>query len=808
MKKTVFLVLLCLTIYVSAQRSSRYGIDYDPYGEFRVLTVFADFIDDTVEYSVNELFPWWPEGSLPTIANDIFDYNSGGSLSGFVTKYYYEASFGTFLVLGDYYPFLIQLRRGDVGNIIGLKAVRDYLNSQPESDTVTYHGYGFSQFDNYGFASRIKYIQTIHSADNRIDMINIIWRRNRKEYPLPSGGGTVCFRDADNNTLKSFDGINGYSKICHEHPDQVFRHEFAHRLIGGNNYHNGGAGTGDPGNFLSNISGYSMLGSYNANLESYNGWDRWWLGWKHPSKQHYISAVDANGNEVATDLTYGEPLAANEFILRNFAEYGDVVRIKLPHIRTLDNRIRNQYLWIENHQIKPGTVEYAPEKAKGIRFNIQVGNDNLEGDFDSSRTNYYVPLSAFGNYDFFYAPFDTTDTSLHWYNAYTTPSQANPLTGYHPSMLPAIDARLKKSSVDDTIQSNEFVTVRRIYMDSVSVCGFLPVFGNSYDAFPIGASLRMCSNPPNVPLITYKTAKRETDEGQANNPATPSYDDNRHLWLNGLRVDIVEQYIDGSIKVRVTWNDYDVDNDVRWCGPIMLKERLILQNHRTMRLDYGQTPTRPYNPVVIGERKVFADPTVFTCLSGSYLCQNPSSKVVVANQSAMVIENGAEYVVEDGAVLDVQTSGSLVIKSGATLHVKGSGRVEIREGGHLCVENGAHIILENNLSVVNLHNGSQQGINPVHETLSADCADIRMLRYTGLGQVNEYSGITYIQNRVFSDNSYKTGETINAGHHVTTNATYGNVTVESGATVVLDAEGNVNLQPGVEVKLGGTLIAR
>ena len=105
MKKTIFLVLLCLTIYVSAQRSSRYGSDFDPYGEFRVLTVFADFIDDTVEYSVNELFPWWPEGSLPTIANDIFDYNSGGSLSGFVTKYYYEASFGTFLVLGDYYPF-------------------------------------------------------------------------------------------------------------------------------------------------------------------------------------------------------------------------------------------------------------------------------------------------------------------------------------------------------------------------------------------------------------------------------------------------------------------------------------------------------------------------------------------------------------------------------------------------------------------------------------------------------------------------------------------------------------------------------
>lgn len=806
MKKFLFLILLGITISLTAQTNARYGCGYAPYGLFSVFTVFADVVDDTVEYS----FSWWPEGQLPNNTDSMFEYNSYVGINKYVSKYFYEASFGTLKVIGDYYPCLVTLHSEDIesqSSQHSVNAVISYLNARPTNDTLSQHGYGLSSFDSWGLSS--DYMQKDSLPDNKIDLLNIIWRRNKKRFPSASGGRTACLSN-NNNQIHDFDGINSYSMICHTEPDKIFRHEFSHNLIGNNHYHNGGSGTGGTCNFLSNIGGYSMISSYNSNLESYNGWDRWWLGWKHPSKEHYISAIDNHGNEVNTDLEYGEPLENNEFILRNFANYGDAIRIKLPYIKTLDDRVRNQYLWIENHQIKERTIEYKEGKAKGIRFNIQIGNDNLESDFASSRTNYYVPLSAFGNYDFDYVEFDTVEPDIHWFDAYTSDTMTNPFTGYHPIMMPAWDVNLDEALMDDKIQSKEYITVHRIYKDGVSACGHLPVFGNNYDAFTAGSSIGMGSNPPTTPLITYRTSTRESGTTQTNNPTNPETDDNRYIWLNGLRVDILEEYSNGNIKVRIVWNDYDIDNDVRWCGPIMLTENLYLKNGHTILLDYGLMPTRPNNPVLINGKKVFADPTVFTCRNGSYFKQETSSKVNVINQSVVVLESGSVYEIEDGAVLDIQATGSLVVKSGATLHVKGSGHVEVRDGGYICFENGANILLDNTLSVVNLHNGHTQGVNPVHQNISPHCYDASLTNYPFIGQgaINTYSGNIFIQRITYTNDAYETGITIRAGHHVTTQKKFGNVIIENGANVIFDSEDDATLEPGTEVKAGGSLIVR
>lgn len=805
MKKILLLLFGCIVINASAQQNARYGRGFAPYGLFRVFTVFADVVNDTVNCS----FTWWNEGELPDIADEIFEHIVLGVPSKYVTKYFYEASFGSLTVLGDYYPYLVNIYPSDIMSCSPFSAVRRYLNSRPDSDTLTQSGYGFSVFDKWSHTSDTDYMQKSPTSDNKIDMINVIWRRNEVNFKTP-WGGTSDVDYNDNNPIKRFNGINGHASICHEEPHKVFRHEFSHMLIGHNNYHTGGAGAGASGFFLSNIGGYSMLSSYNANLESYNGWDRWWLGWKHPSKEHYISAIDNHGNEVNTDLEYGEPLENNEFILRNFANYGDAIRIKLPYIKTLDDRVRNQYLWIENHQIKEHTIEYKEGKAKGIRFNIQIGNDNLESDLTSSMTNYYVPLSAFGNYDFDYVEFDTVEPDIHWFDAYTSDTMTNPFTGYHPIMMPAWDVNLDEALMDDKIQSKEYITVHRIYKDGVSACGHLPVFGNNYDAFTAGSSIGMGSNPPTTPLITYRTSRRERGTTQTNNPSNPETDDNRYIWLNGLRVDILEEYSNGNIKVRIVWNDYDIDNDVRWCGPIMLTENLYLKNGHTILLDYGLMPTRPNNPVLINGKKVFADPTVFTCRNGSYFKQETSSKVNVINQSVVVLESGSVYEIEDGAVLDIQATGSLVVKSGATLHVKGSGHVEVRDGGYICFENGANILLDNTLSVVNLHNGHTQGVNPVHQNISPHCYDASLTNYPFIGQgaINTYSGNIFIQRITYTNDAYETGITIRAGHHVTIQKRPGNVIIENGANVIFDSEDDATLEPGTEVKAGGSLIVR
>ena len=807
MKKITFLLLISSVLCANAQENSRNGREFCPNGLFRVFIVFADVTDDTLSFEL----PGWTAGQLPIYANDIMEFSAITNPTKYVTKYFNEASFGSFSVIGDYYPELIKFNLNDMSSAVW-RSVITYLNqSVIGRDIITHNGFRLSDFDLWSLPhGQHNYMPKQFIGDNRLDILLTIWRHNSKFRKEPSGGSCGIVGNYNGYPIKYLNGFNGSSNICNESPHKVFRHEFSHTLIGDNNYHTGGAGTKESGTFLSNIGGYSMLSSYNANLDSYNGWDRWWLGWKHPNKNYYISAVDALGNEVAADLEYGETLTNNEFILRDFANYGDAIRIKLPYLKSINNQVRNQYLWIENHQIINNTIEYDPGKAKGIRYNIQVGNDNLEANLFASRANYYVPLSAFGNYDFDYIQFDTSETDITWFDAYTTSERANPFTGYHPIMLPAIDAECGQAHVDDKIQSNEFVTVHRIYKDGVSACGHLPVFGNNYDAFPVGASLRIASNPPNTPLLTYRTTDRQSDGGQDDNPLNPADDDNRYIWLNGLRIDILENYSDGSVKVRIVWDDYDVDNDVRWCGPIMLTENIYLKEGHTILLDYGLMPTRPYNPILFNDNKVFADPTVFTCRNGSYFKQEANSTVTVANQSIMILESGSVYEINDGAVLDLQASGSLLVKSGATLHVKGSGRVEVRDGGYICFEDGASILLDNTLSVVNLHDRYIQGINPVHNNLIVNCSNVPLpnFHYIGQGAINTFSGRKYIQNRTYTSDAYETGTNIRAGHHVTNLISHGNVVIEHGANVVFDAEKSTVLERGTEVKAGGTLIVR
>lgn len=69
MKKTIIFLFAFTAFNLYAQRNARFGRGFAPYGTFKVLTVFADVVDDTVDYS----FPWWSEGQLPDLADDLFD---------------------------------------------------------------------------------------------------------------------------------------------------------------------------------------------------------------------------------------------------------------------------------------------------------------------------------------------------------------------------------------------------------------------------------------------------------------------------------------------------------------------------------------------------------------------------------------------------------------------------------------------------------------------------------------------------------------------------------------------------------------
>ena len=805
-RRLLFILLIISPALSYSQFNARYGYKYATTDVLRLFIVFADVIDDPYQGNVNN----WQPGQLPLYADSIIDENYGGNLVSYMSRYYREASCGLINIIGDYYPNLVQFSYSEIESV-GYKQVADYLNSLSGNDITTAHGYHLSDFDqwSYGLTQRRNYRIKQNSPDNKMDMLIIIWRRNSKFKPNRDGGQSGTPKAIDTLCIKCLSGINGYAAICGNDIGDVMRHEFGHSLVGDNSYHSGGAGAGASGHFLPNVGGYSIISSHNRNLDFCNGWDRWWLGWKHPNKNYYISATDLLGDEVETDMVYGENLSTNDFILRDFATYGDAIRIKLPHLRHFNGQVRNQYLWIENHQITPGSVEYDATRPQDIRFNIQVGNDDLEQGFENSRTNYIVPLSAFGNYDFYFdtLPYDGSDPMdfTKRYVAIAYDSTANPFTGYHPAMMPAIDY-----NNNDTIQAKEHVVIRRLYRNGDLEIDKHTVYGNDYDAFHAGSKLSMSTNPPSTPLMTFRTEERPKGNELGSAFAAHEYDDNRYIWLNGLSVEIAEKYANGDIRVHIAWDDFKIRSDARWCGPIMLTETAELEQGLTLTLDHGLTPTRPCEPSTIMGAKVFADPTTLTCLGGSIFRQELSSTVNVDYYSTLVLDQGSLYEIRDGATLNIYKTGSLHIKSGATLRVLGSGRVEVHYGGNICIEDGANIELLDDQSVVNLHTGYQQGRpdTGLYYTCTATPLTEYALSEGSHGRIQDFMEDRYIQDTVYYGNALERGLKIAAGRDITPNKPVGDVILESGSNVIMYAEKKVRLERGFAVKLGAVLRVR
>ena len=802
MKKILFVTILTWSVSCMSQsKSSRNGFYYPPYGTTRILFAFADVNNDPCD----ETICGWVEGQLPQYKDSLIDIAASLNMQYGISKYFQQSSFGILNFIGDYCGQLLSFNYNSFSTDI--RQQRDsiaHLLATNFSTNTTEHGFYLQDFDNWDLQTKI-FEQYSLSTDNYIDLIVVVWRRNTKFRKHRTGGE---YFDSTHTEINNFDGVSHWIYTCIDNNVAgCIRHELAHCLLGGNAFHSGGAGTGE-GNFLSNIGGYSILGSYNANLNSCNGWDRWRLGWMNPKNQYYISARNTTDrSEVETDLEYGETLTENEFVLRDFIKYGDAIRIKLPYLQTMRPYAKNQYLWIENHQLLPGSIEEDNNKPKGIRFNIQIGNDQLDN--SASRTNYIVPLSAFGNYDFdYYCNPDSVPQGQprrSYYTAATTSQSANPFTGYHLSMSPAIDT----TPTDNVINCKEYVGIWNVLFNGEEILTGHPVFGNPYDAFSVGQSLRLASNPSNTPLLTYRTGYRTSDY---NNPTSthPETDDNRHIFLNGLRIDIVEQYPEdeGSIKVRIRWDDFDVDRDVRWCDSIILTEQVNLKPGHSITLDQGRTPVQPCNPMQFNNRSIFADPTVLTCKTGSLFKQETSSTVNVINNSTLEVESGATYEVGDNAVLYIKKGATLHLKQGSTLRVKGRGHVEIENGGYICIEDGVSVILENILSTVNLHDNCLFGTRYNPSMSFCTSTPLTQFPHMGNGSINVFQGNEYIQNKTFTQSSYYTGDNIRAGHHVTDQTPHGNVVIQNGTNVILDGENAIYLEPGVEVMKGGTLEAR
>ncbi len=110
---TVF-VLLTLTFILindaTAQRHAMKGYSIPVDKPVRIMTVFVQVDDENCSYDLSS--ETWPYGELPVFADTLFDHEMypDGQQNGpqaYLSKYYYEASYGQHYVTGDYLDHVI-----------------------------------------------------------------------------------------------------------------------------------------------------------------------------------------------------------------------------------------------------------------------------------------------------------------------------------------------------------------------------------------------------------------------------------------------------------------------------------------------------------------------------------------------------------------------------------------------------------------------------------------------------------------------------------------------------------------------------
>ncbi|MBS1569654.1 MAG: right-handed parallel beta-helix repeat-containing protein, partial [Bacteroidetes bacterium] len=198
-----------------------------------------------------------------------------------------------------------------------------------------------------------------------------------------------------------------------------------------------------------------------------------------------------------------------------------------------------------------------------------------------------------------------------------------------------------------------------------------------------------------------------------NRPGTKNL---RRIYLNGVSVELMAQHTDGSIEVKVRFDDVDVKNDARWCAdeiqlnPVATSTgySLNVTAGNTITLDRGTTATRRNNPETYNGQQVFNSATLMRCPANTWLNLAPGGGFVVDNGSTLRLESGSRMDIGNGAVLRVKRGGKLELMGGSVLNVLPGGQVIIEEDapngndGHLLFHPNARINMEASNSVLEI----------------------------------------------------------------------------------------------------------
>ena len=291
------------------------GLKLPSAGQIKVLVVFAQFPDD--QYDINNVN--WPKGGNPSGWQNWLDPSwTGNPTTGSLTDYFNQMSLGALKIIGEEVSLTtLQSRSWYFSHNYKRYEIHKEILQQQLDPT-----WDFASYDNWTFNGN--YSHRI-GPDGKIEFVFFIWRNvSMDENHWMSdllfgwygdiGQGPNIYVDNGNRYFQTYSYGSGCTVADYFYKD-AFRfsiHEFAHYLIGGNEYHNGHAFWG-------------MLSGYEVRSFMINAWERYRLGWCN------IIPVN-NETQTITNAT-----------LTDFITTGVAYRIEI-------DAATNQYIFIENHQ--------------------------------------------------------------------------------------------------------------------------------------------------------------------------------------------------------------------------------------------------------------------------------------------------------------------------------------------------------------------------------------------------------------------------------------------------------------------------
>ncbi len=679
---------------------------------------------------------------LPANIGDYFDpvLKETGPEKYF-SKYLYQASFGQFVVLGDYIDKVVYLDYCPDANPSNSKwseKINEAIKTQFGDSIPLHHSTPLKYFDEYSLDNaKIAGMQKSPQPNGKFDCIVYLV----KNYPVFSGysgyglnligssKSPVANMGVDIGGVFGHTGNVGSIKFIME--------EFFHAMYGGNNWHDGAGKSYHT--FLAHTRPWGIPSQHGMS-QVVSAYDRWIFDWTNPpDKNVSISARDINNREINSDLKISKDTNSMIFVLRDFVSTGDVIRIQLPHIEFgKTGPEKNQYLWLENHQLLPGSLDDQNVNftlantpfcdpypvcgefwSPGILALLQVGKDEISGPniYSASPSNpnalasWLYPLTSEGNYDFNYSgvihPPYAPCTGMVPYVLFDLRNKPlpNPFSGYS-SIFGQPNTDSSSQLFDhDVIQGVGYISANGDTILNRSAFGGSKTSFNCNGNCPEGGKeiLSLSTNPAPVTVMTYTSGDNFLASRKMDIVKYSPYE-NRTIYLNGISVSILENNFDagrfgeGAMKVKVRWNDYSVKNDVRWCADSIrlcsndfdpADYSLVIKKGVSVWIDKGKSPTYDY---LDKDRKEFTLPTVFTCLE--------NSKVNIENKGILIVDNGSTMELDSLSRIDLSSGAKIIVRNGSTLHLKSGAVINLSKKGQIRTQKGGKIIVDTGATIM------------------------------------------------------------------------------------------------------------